>query len=144
VRAFFWVLGTGVVRTPATLALTLQVGSRIPIATSAIGRAYLAGALETERNAIVRLALKLDESAGDALRESIARGLRDVEEYGCATSFGEWQPDVSGIAVTFRSSDKGPMHVINCGGPSSSLSKTFLLEDVRPRLLALAKKLAVS
>jgi DNA-binding IclR family transcriptional regulator len=144
VRDRLSIIYTEVVRSTATLALTLQIGSRIPIATSAIGRAYLAGASETERNAIVRLAMKIDESAGDALRESVARGLRDVEEYGCATSFGEWQPDVNGIAVTFRSTGKGPMHVINCGGPSSSLSRTFLLEDVRPRLLALAQKLAAS
>lgn len=144
VRDRLSIIYTEVVRSTATLALTLQVGSRIPITTSAIGRAYLAGATEVERNLIMRLAVELDESAGDALREGLARGLHDVEEYGCATSFGEWQPDVNGIAVTFRSGGNRPVHVLNCGGPASSLSKEFLLGEVRPRLQALARKLELS
>lgn len=141
VRDRLSIIYTEVVRSNATLALTLQVGSRVPIATSAIGRAYLAGASEAERNAIIRLASQLDESVVDAVREALARGLSDHAEYGCTTSFGEWQPDVNGIAVAFRTAASSPLHVINCGGPSSSLSKEFLLNDVRPRLLALTKKL---
>lgn len=144
VRDRLSIIYTEVVRSTATLALTLQVGSRIPITTSAIGRAYLAGATDAERNLIMRLAVELDESAGDALREGLARGLHDAEEYGCATSFGEWQPDVNGIAVTFRSGGNSPVHVLNCGGPASSLSKEFLLGEVRPRLQALARKLELS
>lgn len=141
VRDRLSIIYTEVVRSSATLALTLQVGSRIPIATSAIGRAYLAGAPEQERNTIMRLASDLDESAADAVRDGLERGRRDYEKYGCATSFGDWQPDVSGIAVTFRSAGANPVHVLNCGGPSSSLSPEFLLNEVRPRLLALARKL---
>lgn len=133
-----------VARSTATLALTLQVGSRIPIATSAIGRAYLASASEQERSAIMNYASDLDESTASALREGLDKGLRDYQEYGCATSFGEWQSDVTGIAVGFRSAGATPLLAINCGGPASSLSKEFLLNDVKPRLLALAKKLETS
>ncbi|HEY8609176.1 MAG TPA: IclR family transcriptional regulator [Noviherbaspirillum sp.] len=143
VRDRLSIIYTEVVRSMATLTLSLQVGSRIPIASSAIGRAYLAGASEQERNAILRLANDLDESAADAVREGIRRGFEDYQQYGCATSFGEWQRDVNGIAVTFRAPGAG-VHVMNCGGPSSSLSREFLLEDVRPRLLALARRLESS
>lgn len=140
VRDRLSVIYTEVVRSMATLTLSLQVGSRIPIATSAIGRAYLAGASEQERNAIIRLANDLDESAADAVREGIKRGIADYEEYGCTTSFGEWQKDVNGIAITFRAPGS-TIHVMNCGGPSSSLSPEFLLNEVRPRLRALARRL---
>jgi DNA-binding IclR family transcriptional regulator len=138
------IIYTEVVRSTATLALTLQVGSRVPIATSAIGRAYLVGASEGERKTIMRLAAQLGAEASDALLEGLARGLRDYEEYGCASSFGEWQPDVSGIAVKFRTVGSRQVQVINCGGPSSSLTRDFLLCEVRPRLLLLAKKLETS
>jgi DNA-binding IclR family transcriptional regulator len=144
VRDKLSVIYTEVARSTATLALTLQVGSRIPLATSAIGRAYLAYASEHERNAILRLATELDDSAGQSMREGIARGLRDYSDYGCTTSFGDWQKDVNGIAVAFRSAGPIPVMVMNCGGPSSSLSKEFLLNDVRPKLLALAARLESS
>ncbi|MEC4722055.1 IclR family transcriptional regulator [Noviherbaspirillum sp. CPCC 100848] len=144
VRDRLSIIYTEVVRSTATLALTLQVGSRLPLATSAIGRAYLANASLQERNAVVKLATELDDSAGEAMREGIARGLQDYQEYGCATSFCDWQKDVNGIAVAFRSSGTIPAMVMNCGGPSSSLSKEFLLEEVRPRLLELVRRLESS
>jgi DNA-binding IclR family transcriptional regulator len=132
---------TEVARSHATLALTLQVGSRVPLAASAMGRAYLAYTSENERNAILNQLTELDDFAAQSMREGIASGLKDYKKYGCATSFGEWQKDVNGIAVAFRSAGTIPIMVLNCGGPSSSLSQDFLLNDVRPKLLGLANKL---
>lgn len=144
VRDRLSVIYTEVARSTATLALTLQVGSRIPLATSAIGRAYMASASQQERNAILKLAHELDESAADAIRQGIARGVEDFMQYGCATSFGEWQKDVNGIAVAFRTAGTIPTMVMNCGGPSFSLTREYLLMDVRPKLLAMARKLESS
>lgn len=141
VRDRLSIIYTEVARSTATLALTLQVGSRIPLATSAIGRAYLANASEQERGAIIRLAHELDDSAAEAIRQGIAQGKRDYETYGCTTSFGEWQRDVNGIAVAFRTSGAIPAMVLNCGGPAFSLSPEFLLTEIKPRLLSLAEKL---
>lgn len=144
VRDRLSIIYTEVVRSNAMLTLMQQVGSRVPLATSAIGRAYLVGASQAELNTILRLANELDESATEAIRDGLARGKGDYDAYGCTTSFGEWQPDVNGIAMTFRTTASGPVQVINCGGPSSSLSREYLLDDVRPRLQALVKKLASS
>lgn len=144
VRDRLAIIYTEVIRSNAMLTLMQQVGSRIPLATSAIGRAYLVGASQAELNAILRLANEHDESAMEAIREGLARGKRDYEEYGCTTSFGDWQPDVNGIAMTFRTTGSTTTHVINCGGPSANLSKEFLLDEVRPRLQSLVKKLEAS
>ena len=144
VRDRFSLIYIEVCRSTATLALTLQVGSRIPLATSAIGRAFLASAAEEERNAIMNLASEVDESTAAALREGLIKGVQDYRDYGCATSFGEWQSDVNGIALGMRSAPAMPAMGINCGGPSSSLSQEFLLTEVKPRLAALVAKLESS
>lgn len=141
VRDRFSLIYIEVCRSTATLALTLQVGSRIPLATSAIGRAFLASAAQEERNAIMDLAGAGDPSTAVALRDGLIKGLQDYRDYGCATSFGEWQSDVSGIALGLRSTPTMPALAINCGGPSSSLSKEYLLTEVKPRLAALVAKL---
>ena len=130
-----------VCRSSAALALALQVGSRMPLATSAIGRAYLARASEQERKDILSRSLELDETAFDAMRAGLDQGLRDYEQYGCTTSFGDWQKDVNGIAVGFMPIGGSQLMSINCGGPSSSVSKEFLLEQVRPRLIEIARRL---
>lgn len=128
----------------AALALTLQVGSRIPLATSAIGRAYMARASEQEREEILNRARELDDQACANVVTGLERALADDREYGCATSFGDWQKHVNGIAVGFRPVSGNSAMAINCGGPSTTLSREFLLNDVRPRLLELAQRLQVS
>jgi len=130
-----------VCRSTAALALALQVGSRMPLAVSAIGRAWLVKASEQERKDILARYQEIDEMAYRAVQEAIERGLRDYAQYGCTTSFGEWQKDVNGIAVGFYPIGGNQLMSINCGGPSSSVSKEFLLEEVRPRLIEIAGRL---
>jgi DNA-binding IclR family transcriptional regulator len=130
-----------VCRSSAALALALQVGSRMPLATSALGRAYLARASEQERKDILSRSLELDETAFDAMRQGLDKGLRDQAQYSCTTSFGDWQKDVNGIAVGFLPIGGSQLMSINCGGPASSVSKEFLLDQVRPRLIEIAGRL---
>jgi DNA-binding IclR family transcriptional regulator len=130
-----------VCRSSAALALALQVGSRMPLATSAVGRAYLARASEQERKDILSRSLELDETAFEAMRTGVDKGLRDQAQYGCTTSFGDWQKDVNGIAVGFMPIGGSQLMSSNCGGPSSSVSKEFLLDEVRPRLIEIAGRL---
>lgn len=131
-------------RSSATVALTLQVGSHMPLATSAMGRAFLATASEQERNDVLSRWQELDEAARTSLRQGVEKGSADYRQFGCATSFGEWQQDVNGIAVGVHAGAGTPAMAINCGGPSASLSKEFLLDEVRPRLVALAARLSHS
>lgn len=130
-----------VCRSTAALALALQVGSRMPLAASAIGRAYLVKAPEQERKDILARCRELDELAYTALRDGLEKGLRDYAQYGCTTSFGDWQKDVNGIAVSFYPIGGNQLMSMNCGGPSSSVSREFLLDEVRPRLIEIAGRL---
>ena len=130
-----------VCRSTAALSLSLQVGSRMPLAASAIGRAYLVKASEQERKEILSRSQELDELAYAAMGEALAKGLKDYAQYGCATSFGEWQKDVNGIAVGFYPIGGSQLMSINCGGPASSVSQAFLLDEVRPRLIEIAARL---
>lgn len=134
----------GNVRSSAALTLALDVGSRIPIATTAMGRAYLAATSEREREDIMERVKELDEVAWPSIRDGIERSRREYLELGCVTSFGEWQPDVNAIAVPLRPGGGMPPMAINCGGPSYTLTREFLLEEARPRLIELVRKLEAS
>jgi len=124
---------------PVTLAV--EVGSRIPIGTTSMGRAYLACCAEEERRDIMKQMRELDDVAWPRRRAAIAEGITQYQELGCCTSFGDWQPDVNGIAIGFRPGSGLPPMAINCGGPAFTLSKEFLLESVRPRLIEMAQRL---
>jgi DNA-binding IclR family transcriptional regulator len=134
-----------VVRGSGAVTLSLDMGSRINIASSAIGRAYLTAVSPQEREEIVdRICELAPESRWPEIREGVVRAQRDIRELGVCCSFGEWQKDVNAIAVPVRPGGGLPPMPINCGAPAYIVSREFLLEKVRPRLIALANELETS
>jgi DNA-binding IclR family transcriptional regulator len=130
-----------VCRGTAAQSLSLQVGARLQLAASAIGRAYLAQSSEQERSDILGRARELDDMVYQSLQLGLEQALLDQKQHGCATSFGEWQQDINGIAVSFMAAGGSQRMSINCGGPAASISREFLLQQVRPRLMAIAARL---
>ena len=133
------------VRGSAAVTLSLDSGARIQIAASAMGRAYLTAVSEDERDDIMEGVRELAEPARwPDLQRGVAKALRDIRELGVCCSFGDWQKDVNAIAVPVRPGGGLPPMAINCGAPAYMVSKEFLLERVRPRLIALASELETS
>ncbi len=127
-------------RSEAALTLSLNVGSRIPLATTAMGRAWLAACTPAEREPLMERIRAHDESAWPRTRQRIEESLAEYQAVGCCSSFGEWQPEVNAVAVAFRSPG-GPVMSINCGGPGFHLSRQFLMDEVRPQMVAIAAQL---
>jgi DNA-binding IclR family transcriptional regulator len=128
-------------RGEAAIALNMDVGSRLSMARSAMGRAYLAVCDEAERRTILDDIRSVDDAGWPRLRDGVERAIADYREFGCARSFGDWQPTVSAIAVAFRPGGGLPPMSINCGAPSVIIDRGMLMHEVRPRLIALAASL---
>jgi len=128
-------------RSQSAITISLDVGSRIPLATTAMGRAYLAATSDGERHELMDRIRELDEFAWPKIREGIEAGLREYREFGCCCSFGGWQKDVNAIAVAFRPGPGMPPMSINCGGPAFTLSPEFLMKEARPRLIELVRRI---
>lgn len=128
-------------RSESALTLSLDVGSRIPVATTAMGRAYLARCGDAQRTALLDRIRERDPAAWGSLRDGIERALAEYRELGCTTSFGEWQKEVNAIAIAFTPPGARSVMAINCGGPGFDLSPEFLLDEVRPQMIALANRL---
>jgi DNA-binding IclR family transcriptional regulator len=133
------------VRGSAAVTLSLDSGARIQLANSAMGRAYLTAVPEDERNDIMERVRQLaDANRWPELQRGVSKALRDIRELGVCCSFGDWQKDVNAIAVPVRPGGGLPPMAISCGAPAYMVSKEFLLERVRPRLIALANELETS
>ena len=131
-------------RSQSALTLTLDVGSRVPLGTTAIGRAYLAAVSEHERVQALAQPRSSEGPRWPKIRATIDAALLEYRRIGCCSSFGEWQPDVNGIAVGLRPGPGLPPMAINCGGSAFHLPPAFLLEKVRPRLITLVRQLEAS
>jgi DNA-binding IclR family transcriptional regulator len=125
----------------AVLSLNMEVGMRLPLGTAAIGRAYLATTSDTERADLMEQIKELDHVSWPAIKQGIDKSLQTYAEIGVCYSFGEWQPDVNGIAVGFRPGNGLPPMAINCGAPAFKVSSDYLLNEVRPKLIELVRKI---
>ena len=128
-------------RSESALTLSLDVGSRIPLVTTAMGRAYLAVCGDTERRTLMEGIQSVDEKARPQTRAELDMSLAHYRQHGCASSFGEWQKDVNAIAVAFKPAIGQSLMVVSCGGPSVNLSPQFLMSQVRPDLVKLVTQL---
>ncbi len=131
-------------RSSAALTLTLDVGSRMPLASSAIGRAWLAAASESDRTQALAQIRELDDLAWPGIEASVNKALEDYRTLGVACSFGDWNKEVNGIARAFDPGNGLPLMAINVGGPTYNISPEFLLNEVRPKLLKLVQSLEES
>lgn len=127
----------GQCRNAAMLAVQLDVGSRIPIATTAMGRAYLFALPDAERAALLRELRAHYGSRWPKLRDGIERCGETVARHGFAISAGEWQDDVHAVGVALKLKDGTGPYAFNCGAPAFRFTEERLRHDIGPRLLAM-------
>ena len=121
------------------VTLRLDVGSRIPMAPTAMGRAFLAALPESERDYLMEAVRARDPDDWPRLEEGIERAVAEVRMRGFCMSVGDWQPDVHGVAVPFVSGDGSTVLAFNCGGPGFLLDRARMEGDLGPRLLDMVR-----
>ena len=109
-------------RSDQTVALTMNIGARLPLAFSAVGRAILTAMPDEEREHMLHLMEQDKPDKVAEIREGVAKAVKQVAELGYCTSFGDWRPEVNGIAAPIVSPDGSRIFAINVGGPSFLVS----------------------
>lgn len=121
--------------------LLLDVGSRVSMPNTAVGRAYLA-CLPDEK-----LAEKFDHwgtifgANWPELRERILRSIEEVRTRGFCIVDSEWRANVRAAATPVYDADHQTYMALNCGGPSFVLDQQKLETEYGPRLVHLSAKL---
>lgn len=124
----------------AAVVTRLDVGSRLHIASSAVGRAWLAGLEDTERPAMVKALKQNPGSAWSANAAAVTQAAQDIERTGFCTSLGEWTADVNAIGTFLRWPD-GELYGLSCGGPAYRLPAALLTGSIAQRMAASLRKL---
>jgi DNA-binding IclR family transcriptional regulator len=131
----------GQARSSLTVGVQLDVGSRIPIATTAMGRAYICALEPEERAALMK---ELREHYGNRwsrIKDGIERADEMVARHGFAISAGEWLDDVHAVGVALTLNDGTGPYAFNCGAPAFRFTEERLLADIGPRLVAMVRKI---
>ncbi len=121
------------------LVLNLRIGSRVPVATSAMGWAYLAGLPEADWDAATGTPV-----AWAAVKPAFRAAFADFITDGFIINPGVLHPGYTTVAVPVIGADGAPAFTLNCGAASSVLSVERLRSEAGPRLRALAAMITAS
>ena len=128
-------------RNGLALGVQLDVGSRVPIATTAMGRAYIWALPPDERAALLRELRDHYGSRWPKMRDGIERSGETVAKYGFTMSTGDWQDDVAAVGVGLTLNDGSGPYAFNCGAPAFRFTEDRLLNDIGPRLVAMVRNI---
>ena len=118
----------------------MTAGSRI-LATSAMGRAYLAGLTDRERTPLIDQIIRKypDDKAAAWCAASSGRS-KEIEKRGFCLGIGDWRKDVNGAERRWRCRTGRAVYALNCGGPAYLLKARDIEESYGPRLVEIASK----
>jgi len=120
---------------PSLVGLRLNIGSHVPIVSSAMGRAYLAG-ISAEERANLGKQLKREPKIEEAqFQREVEVAMKDMSEFGFCLSAGDWQRDIHGVALSIATPQLGSAFVLNCGGPAYLLPRDRLITEIGPKLI---------
>jgi len=119
------------------LLMSLRVGSCVPIATSALGWAYLAGLPSEQREAVIR-DVRPNEQIWKKAEAPLRSALRSFNQNGFILNDGVLHPGYVTVATPVIGRGGLPVFTINCGAATSIVTPGTLKTRIAPLLRKLA------
>ena len=123
------------------LTLGLGVGDRIPLMTTAMGRAYLCALPEPAREPLLASLRRAFPHEWEHFLPRWEMAQRDYAEHGCCFSFGDWHEDIHAVGAAMPYGPGQHIYGFNCGGPAFRLHRRYLMDEVAPRLREMTRAL---
>lgn len=96
----------------------LEVGSRVPLSSSATGWAYLAGLPENERETVFKELQEIDKKRWPTLLPKIKQSIAQYKRTGYILNKGSLHAQINAVAVPIMSSDGSVLLSLSAGGIS--------------------------
>ncbi|PKH81256.1 IclR family transcriptional regulator [Psychrobacter sp. 4Bb] len=130
-------------RSPARLSVNLQVGSAVPVARTAIGRAFYAASSQARQAVVIsNLQENLPVEEYNDAQTALASAAEHYEKYGYTVSDGEFSTDILAVAVGVYDVATGQYaYSLNASVPSANWEADDYAEMIVPKLQTLAERI---
>ena len=94
-----------VFRGSAAFPVYLEIGSRLPLATTSMGRALIAGLTPPERETVFQRLAARFPTEWPTLKRELEEAVEHYREHGFVISAGKWRTDVNAVGVPLVAAD---------------------------------------
>ena len=124
-------------------SLHLEAGSRVPISTTAVGRAFLAG-LDAEERAFFfeLLRSKLGDDEWSSQRPKVEDAIAQVEARGFCYVEDDWHHGMRAVGAPLKSMAGQSLKSMLCGAPSFAVTREKLEGELGPQLAHMCRQLS--
>lgn len=127
-----------VVRNPTSKVKILEVGARLPLDSTAMGRAFLVSCSQVEQKKLLAQIAKNRNIDAQSLSDNIQSQISNYGRDGYCVSLNDWRVGANGVAVPLYLKDIGRRIVLTCGGTSKQLTEKIIRRKIAPMLLKTA------
>jgi DNA-binding IclR family transcriptional regulator len=125
-------------RPAETTSLRMDVGVRLPLGTTAAGRAYLAAMKDEERSHVIAALASRSPDTWPETAVRLEKAFEDYARHGFCLSLGDWDRNVNAAGVPLHLQD-GTLMALTCGAPSSLVSEEKVQNQLAHQLAMLAR-----
>ena len=126
-----------VAKSSRPISVNIEVGTLLPLGTTAQGKLWLAEMSASERNARLKAQQILSGQVEDLNSSALEKSLQDIKADGFASNLGENEPDIAAISVPVRDSANQIALTLSTFGTLGRFDEDFLTK-ARPALMATA------
>lgn len=130
-----------IARGSTTFTVQLDIGSRIPLATTAMGLALIAGAKPAEREAIMSRLAERHGTQWPQHKANIEDALENYDRHGYVMCTGSWRPDIHAVGVPLFAADGSGTFSFNCGGPPNQFTVEKMETVYGPALRTMVREI---
>ena len=107
----------------SVVAITHDVGTRVPMASTAMGRAYLFSLPDVDRNKQIDAIRRRWRDDWTKVKTGLERSFKELGDRGFCVTWGEWLPELCGVGAPLRNSDGTAAYAINASAPIYQISR---------------------
>lgn len=117
----------------ARLMINVAIGSRIPLATTAGGRAYLAACTLTVRESLLKELALANSRDWPALEQALKVAFKEYALFGYCSALNVNGSGINAMSTPLRFN--GQLYSLTCAGPATLLTKEVMKLAVGPKLV---------
>ncbi|MEP9348847.1 IclR family transcriptional regulator [Xanthobacter sp. KR7-225] len=126
---------------PETITMRLHVGALVPIAQSAMGRAYLWALAPLAREAHIAAIRAAAGGSADAVESGVREAIAEVDRRGFSVSFGDWRREIFAVGAPVWLDRGETILALNCGTRRRDLDPARFQDELGPELMAMSSEI---